>query len=155
MIGRLKFQSDSAREESGLTAKQVSARLRPSTAFNRQQRLDNVASIRDSRLRQMGDQYAKESLFASTNEGNDQYQLAVANRGMAETKRDKVRQDLEDARARGASASEISSLTTEESGWNSALGAARNTASSPAKFLKVKKVITKWPKLFLELPVLN
>jgi hypothetical protein len=132
MIGRLKFQSDSAREESGLTAKQVSARLRPSTAFNRQQRLDNVASIRDSRLRQMGDQYAKESLFASTNEGNDQYQLAVANRGMAETKRDKVRQDLEDARARGASASEISSLTTEESGWNSALGAARNTASSPA-----------------------
>jgi hypothetical protein len=112
--GRLKYKKDVETAKAGFNNRAISARINPRTAFKRQQRLDNVASIRDSHLKALGQKYMEADSVAKNNAGNDNYDLAVAAPEMAERKMNEA------------------TNSTEKAAWRTAIAAANVTGKDSA-----------------------
>jgi hypothetical protein len=115
---KAKARNRMARENSNLTGEAFRTRFipltNPLTPGGRAQRRRNIEAQREASRIRSGQMYAEADKVFQANKGNDQYLLAVANRKMAERNRDNATDP------------------TERAAWESAIGAASITHSSPA-----------------------
>lgn len=104
--------------EHGLTGKAMSARLQnPTGVFTKKGRAirkGNQEAIREAGRAKFGQKFAESDMVQKANTKNDQYQLALADEGMAQKKL------------------AAASSPTEKAAWQQAIASARMTPKSPA-----------------------